>query len=136
MYCVRWSVCTSCNYALFGFNLNEYTGLPGYGIKDIPVPRVLCPSYRSHRTLQKFRVRVRKCYRTHRNSGYCGTGAQNSHKFRAGIKSAVPVPRVLVARAYRASTSSGYGNECRSELAEVSGTSTNVLQNLQKFFAR
>ena len=122
MYCVRWSVCTSCNYALFGFNLNEYTGLPGYGIKDIPVPRVLCPSYRSHRTLQKFRVRVRKCYRTHRNSGYCGTGVQNSQKFRAGIKMLYPYP--------------GYLWHGRTELTEVPGTGMNVVQNLQKFRVR
>ena len=49
-------------------------------------------------------------------------------------KNAVPVPRVLVERAYRAYSSSGYGYEYRTELTEVSGTGVNVLQNLQKFF--
>ena len=28
-------------------------------------------------------------------SGYCGTGVQNSRKFRVGTKHTVPVPRVL-----------------------------------------
>ena len=36
----------------------------------------------------------------------------------------------VVARAYRACTSSGYGDECRTELTEVPGTGMNVLQNL------
>ena len=33
----------------------------------------------------KFRVGVRKSYRTSRSSGYCGTGAQNLRVFREGI---------------------------------------------------
>ena len=85
------------------------TGLPGYCNKRIPVPRVFCHSLTKVtevpgkgmgilQNLQKFRVRV-----------------QNSQKFRelwqrrteptevAGrYKNAVPVPRVFVARAYRA----------------------------------
>ena len=79
-----------------------------------------------------------------------GTGTkvlQNSQEFRVlwhgrteltevpgRYKNVVPVPRVLVARAYRAYRSSGYGYECRTELTEVPGTGMNVLQNLQKFF--
>ena len=51
-----------------------------------------------------------------------------------GYKNAVPVPRVLWARAYRTSRSFGYGYECRTELPEVPGTGMNVLQNLQKVF--
>ena len=61
---------------------------------------------------------------------------QNSQKFRAGTRIAVPVPPVFVARAYRTPKSSGYGYECRTELTEVSGTGMNVLHNLQKFFFR
>ena len=85
--------------------------------------------------LQKFRVRVRKCY------------VHNSQKFRVlwhgrteltevpgRHKNAVPVPRVFVARAYRSYRSSGYGYERRTKLTEVPGTGMNVLQNLQKFF--
>ena len=72
---------------------------------------------------------------------------QNSQKFRVlwhrrteltevpgRYKNAVPLPRVSVARAYRAYRNSGYGHECRTELTEVPGTGMNVLQNLQKFF--
>ena len=81
----------------------------------------------------KLRVRVWKCYRTHRSSGYCGTGVQNSQKFWAGTKNAVPVPRVLWHGAYRTHRSSGYGYECHTELAEVPGTGMKVLQNFQKF---
>ena len=82
---------------------------------------------------QKFRVRVWKCYRTHRSSVYCGTGIQNSQKFRAGTKNAVPVPRVLLHGAYRTHRTSEYGFECPTELTEVLGTGMNVLQNLDKF---
>ena len=79
------------------------TGLPGYCNKGIPLPRVLCHSLTEVpgkgmgilQNLQKFRVRVRKCYRTHRSSGYCGTGVQNSQKFRAGIKMLYPYPGYL-----------------------------------------
>ena len=105
------------------------TGLAGYCNKGIPVLRVLCQSYRSHRSsglgygdlteLTEFRVRVRKCYRTHRSSGYCGTGIQNSQKFRAGIKMLYPYPRVFMALAYRTYRSSGYGYGCPTELTEV-----------------
>ena len=65
---------------------------------------------------QKFRVRVWKCYRTSRSSGYCGTGIQNFQKFRSGTKHAVPILRP---RTYRTSRISRYGMK--------------VLQNFQKF---
>ena len=65
---------------------------------------------------QKFRVRVWKCYRTHRSFGYCGTGVQNSQKFRAGIKML-------------------YTTGC-TELTEVPGTGINVVQNLHKIRVR
>ena len=42
-----------------------------------------------------FRVRVWESYRTHRSSGYCGTGAQNSQKFREGTKNDVPYPGIV-----------------------------------------
>ena len=126
------------------------TGLPGYCNKGMPVPRVLCHSLTEVtevpgkgmgilQTLHKFRVRVRKCYRTHRSSGYCGTGVQNSQKLRAGIKTLYPYPgyswnghtdltevpgtgmnvvQNFVARANRAYRKSGYGYECRTELTD------------------
>ena len=82
-------------------------------------------SYRSHRSsglgfgglteLTEFRVRygsvteltevpgiVARAYRTH-----------------IRYKNDIPVPRVLVALAYRTSRSSGYGYECPTELTEV-----------------
>ena len=74
-------------------------------IKVVSAPRVLWHS-RTYLTkdpgtgmnvihnLQKFRVRVRKCYRTRRSSGYCGTGVRNSQKL-GRYENAVPVPRVL-----------------------------------------
>ena len=58
---------------------------------------------------QKFRVRVWKCHRTSRTSGYWGTGIQNSQKFRAGTSRAVPVPRVLWHGSSRTHKSSRYG---------------------------
>ena len=82
---------------------------------------------------QKFRVRIKKCYKTSRSSGYCGTGIQNSQKFRAGTKHDVPVPRVLWLGSYRTHISSGYGYECITELPEVLGTGMKVLQNFQNF---
>ena len=69
----------------------------------------------------KFKVRVRMCYRTYRTSGYCGTRVQNSQKFRAGKKSAIPIPRVLWHGAYRAYRDSGYGYESLKELPNVPG---------------
>ena len=83
--------------------------------------------------LEKFWVRVWMFYRTHRSSGYCGTGVRNSQKFRVGTKSAVPVPAVLWHGGYRAYRSSEYGYECPAELAEVPGTDMRVLQNFKKF---
>ena len=82
---------------------------------------------------QKFRVRVWKCYRTSRYSGYRGTGIQNFEKFRSGTQHAVPVPRVLWRNTYRTSRSSRYGYECRTDFPEVPGTGMKVLQNFQKF---
>ena len=89
-------------------------------------------AWESYRT-SKFRVRVWKCCRTHRSSGYCGTGIQNSQKFRAGTKNDVPVPRVLWHGAYRTHKRSGFGYECPTELTEVPGTGMNVLENFKKF---
>ena len=71
--------------------------------------------------LQKFRVRVRKCYRSHRSSEYCGTGTELT-EVPGRYANAVPVPRVFVARAYRAH--------------RVPGTGLKVVQNLQKFRVR
>ena len=82
---------------------------------------------------QKFRVRVWKCYRISRSSGCCGTGIQNSQKFRASAKHDVPVPRVLWHGSYRTRRSSGYGYESLTELSEVPGTGMKVLQNFEKF---
>ena len=95
---------------------------------------------------QNFRVRVWKCFRTSRSSGYCGTGIQNFPKFRSGTKHAVPVPRVLWPKTYRTSRSFRYEYECRTELSEVSGTGMKKtsrtsgycgtgVQNFQKFRA-
>ena len=74
-------------------------------------------------------------YRTYRNSGYCGTGVQNSQKFRAGMKMLYPYPGYLRHERTELTGSSGYGYECRTELTEVPVTGMNVLQNLQKFSA-
>ena len=81
---------------------------------------------------QKLRVRVWKCDRTHRSSGYCGTGVQKSQKFRAGTQNAVPVPRVLWLGAYRTHRSSGYGHECPTELTEVPGTGMKSLKRTSR----
>ena len=105
---------------------------PGYYNKCIPVRRVLCHSLTkvtevpgksmgTLQNLQAFRVGVRKCYRTHRNSGYCGPGEQSTQKFRAGIKNAAPVPRVFLALECKTYRSSGYGYESHTEVTEVLG---------------
>ena len=52
-----------------GTGCTEPTEVPGTGMNVL-------------RNSQKFRVRVRKSYRTSRSSGYCGTGVHNLHKFR------------------------------------------------------
>ena len=70
---------------------------------------------------QKFRVRVWVCYRTSRSFGYCGGGIQNSQKFRAGTKHAVPVPRIL------------WHGSCRTH---KNCTGLKVVQNFQKFRVR
>ena len=87
------------------------------------------------KNFQKFRVRVWKCYRTSRSSGYCGTGMQNSQKFRAGTNHAVPVPRVLGNGSYRTHRSFGYGYESLTELPEVPDTTYGYesRENLQNF---
>ena len=104
------------------------SGLPGCCNKGIPIPRESCHSTEVIevpgkgmgilQNLLKFLVRVQKCYRTYRSSGYCGTGVQNSQKFRAGIKMLYPYP--------------GYLWHERAELTEVPGTGSSVVQNLQK----
>ena len=59
--------------------------------------------------------------------------SQNSQRFRAGTKHAVPVPRVLWHGSYRTHRSSGYGYESLTKLPEVPGTDMEVLQNFQEF---
>ena len=58
---------------------------------------------------------------------------QNSRKFRAGTKHAVPVPRVLWHRSYKTHRSSRNGCESLNELPQVPGTGMKVLQNFQNF---
>ena len=41
--------------------------------------------------LQKFRVRVRKCYRPHISTGYCGTGVQKLAQVLGRYENVVPV---------------------------------------------
>ena len=102
------------------------TGLYGYCDKGIPVTRVLYHSLTEVtevpgkgmgilQNLQKFRVRVRKCYRIHRSSHERTELTEAPGRY----KNAIPVPRVFV-----------HG---RTELTEVPGTGMNVVQNLQKF---
>ena len=78
----------------------ELTEVPGTGMNVL-------------QNSQNFRVRVRKSYRTSRSTGYCGTGLQNSQKFRAGIKVLYPYPGFLWYE--------------RTELAEVPGTGISVV---------
>ena len=104
---------------------------------------------------QKFRVRVWKCYRTSRSSGYSGTDIQNwasyrtSRSFGYGYRRATELPEVpgIVAQTCRTLGVSGrvqsmlyaYPGYCgtgRTELAEVPSTGMKVLQNTQKFRAR
>ena len=83
--------------------------------------------------IQKFRVRVWKCYRTHRISGDCGASVQSSQTLRAGINYAVPVHQVLWRGAYKTHKCAGYGHECPIVLTEVPGTGMKGLQNFRKF---
>ena len=94
--------------------------------------------------LQNFRVRVWKCHRTSRSSGYCGTVVHESQKFRAssgrvftevpgGNKKCCTRTPIIMARVYRIHRSSGCGYEYPTELTDVSGTGMKVLQNFQKF---
>ena len=121
------------------------TGLPGYCAKGIPVPRVLCHNLTEVtevpgkgrgilQNLQNFRVRVRKCYRTHRSSGYCGMDVHNSQKCGQVLECCTRTPgicgtgvrslqkfRVRVLMSYRTYRSSGYGYASVTELTEVPG---------------
>ena len=96
-----------------------------------------------------FRVKVWEAYRTSRSFGYGYRSvtdvtevpgiverAYKTQKFRAGTKHAVHVPRVLLHRSNRTHINSEYLYESLTELPEVPGTGTNVLQNLQKFRVR
>ena len=65
--------------------------------------------------------------------GIVAQGVQNAQKFRAGIKHAAPVPRVLWHESYRTSRISGYGHESLEELPEVPGTGMKVLTELPEF---
>ena len=66
-----------------------HVGSPGFVTKIYPYPGYCATVLQKSK---KFRVRygglteftkvpgtVRTCYRTHRSSGYCGTGVQNSN---------------------------------------------------------
>ena len=77
--------------------MNAYRD-PGYLDKGIStvVFRVLCNNLTEFigvlhagmnavRSSSKFVARVQKSCITHKGSGYCVTGVQNSHKFQAGI---------------------------------------------------
>ena len=109
------------------------TGLPGYCNKGIPVLRVLC-----HSLTEVTEVSGQGYGDLTELTEVPGTGTevlQNSQKFwvlwhgrteltdvPGRYKNAVPVPRVFVARAYRAYRSSGYGYE--------------FVQNIEKFRVR
>ena len=95
------------------------TGLPGYCNKGISVPRVLCQSYRSHRSSGQGYGDLTEL------TDVPGTGtevSQKSQKLRAGIKMLYPYP--------------GYLWHWCTELTEVPGTGTKVVQNLDKFRVR
>ena len=108
----EWESCRTYRTSRFGINCHithrsssRYCGTGiqnsqkfrvGYR-KAVPLPRVLWhrrteptedpgTGMNVTQNLHKFRVRVRKCYRTHRSSGHCGTGVQNSQKFRVAMK--------------------------------------------------
>ena len=69
--------------------------LPGYCSKGLPAPRVLCQSYRSHKSsglgyrdltkLTEIPGTIRKCYRTHRFRGTGLNVVQNFQKFRVRV---------------------------------------------------
>ena len=65
-----------------GTGPTELTEVPGTGMNVI-------------QNSQKFRVQVWKSYRTHRSSRYCGTGVQNSQKYRAGTKCSTRTPGIV-----------------------------------------
>ena len=116
-----------------GIVTKRYTPSLGYCASLTGVTEFPGKGMRISQNFQKFRVRVRVSYKTSRSSGYGVRGVQSSQKFRAGAKHVVPVPRVLLPRAYRTSRSSGYRYECRTEHPEAPGTGINALPNLQKF---
>ena len=62
-----------------GTGRTELTEVPGTGMNVL-------------QNSQKFRVRVRKSFRTSKSSGYRGTGVHNLLKFRAGIEMLYPYP--------------------------------------------
>lgn len=82
--------------------------------------------------LQKFRVQVLKPYKTHKSSGYCGMGVQNSQKFQAGIKMLYPYREYRGTDVKTLTEVPGTGMNV-IELAEVSGTCMNLLRNTRKF---
>ena len=129
--------------------------------KVVPVPRVLLhrrteltedpgTSMNVMQNLQKFRVRVRKCYRTHRSSGYCGKSVQNSQKFRVGMKMLCPYPGYcgtgvtefteVLCRVIPGKNTPGMvlyvPYRTQQHCKEVSGTVMNVVQNSRKFRVR
>ena len=92
-----------------GSGLTELTGVPGTGIKVL-------------QNFQKGRVRIWKCYKTSRTSGYCGTGVQNFQKFRAGINMLYPYPGSLWHR--------------RTELPKVLGTGMSPTKGISQVRCR
>ena len=77
---------------------------------------------------QKFRVRVWKCHGTHRCSGYCGTGVQNSQEVPDRYKKCCTRTPGIVARGVQNSHKfrvrvlmPGYGYESLTELPDVPG---------------
>ena len=94
-------------------SLTEVTEVPGTGMEIL-------------RNLHKFRVEVRKCYRTHRCSRYLWHWRTELTEVPGMYQNAVRVPRIFVARAYRTYRSSVYGYECPTELTEVPGTGMNI----------
>ena len=83
----------------------------------------------------RLRVRLMRCYRTHRSSRYCGTGLLNLQKIQEGIEVLYPFPGYCGHGRTKPTDIPGTdGCECRTELTDVPGTSMDVLQNLRKFF--
>ena len=108
---VRCSVCVTdendvkMHNALVGLNLDEYRAPRVLQQRYTRTPGIVPVVQKS----QKFRVRVWGSYRTYRSSGYGYASVTELAEVPGRYKHAVPVPRVFVARAYKASGSSGYG---------------------------